>query len=146
MNYRIATRHDLPGYLKLAPQISDGQIYIAGWTTSLRVYNEILSRNTDLIVGVDDGTVLAALILVIVPGFSQGGRPWAMVEHVVVSREHRGKGIGKGLIQFAVDLAEKRNCYKVQLIANDVSSAFYDKQGFESADLVGFKKYLGRQK
>ncbi len=41
------------------------------------------------------------------------GRPWAIIENVVVAREQRGKGFGKKLINFA----EEKGCYKLQLLS-----------------------------
>ncbi len=59
--------------------------------------------------------------------------PYGLLEDVFVEEEHRSKGVGKKLVQEAMEEAKKIGCYK--LIANTRSSkevvcAWYEKMGF----------------
>ena len=56
--------------------------------------------------------IVGVLTIVIVPNLTYGGRPWSMIESVVVRQEWRRKGIGKKLMDFAIDLAEDNHCSK----------------------------------
>ena len=52
------------------------------------------------------------------------------IEDVVVQKSKRGKNVGKQLIQFLIDLAKRRNCYKIILNCDETVKKFYEKCGF----------------
>ncbi|MCY3683798.1 MAG: GNAT family N-acetyltransferase [Gemmatimonadetes bacterium] len=76
--------------------------------------------------------------------FTYEGRPWAIIENVVVAREQRGKGFGKKLMTFAINLAEDKGCYKLQLLSgpNEDQVGFYRSLGMQDGTSRGFKKYF----
>ncbi len=51
------------------------------------------------------------------------------IEDVVVDEGHRRKGIGKSLIQFAIEKAKEINCYKIVLDCDEKNVAFYQACG-----------------
>lgn len=55
----------------------------------------------------------------------------AHIEDVVVDANHRSRGIGKQLLEFAVNYAKDAQCYKVILDCNDTNVSFYEKCGFQ---------------
>ena len=55
------------------------------------------------------------------------------IEDVVVTKEHRGKGIGQSLIDYCVKIAKEKGCYKVILDCNSENAEFYQKCGFKVA-------------
>ena len=57
------------------------------------------------------------------------------VEDVVVQKSKRGKNVGKQLIQFLIDLAKRRNCYKIILNCDETVKKFYEKCGFLNKNL-----------
>ncbi|OGH92968.1 MAG: hypothetical protein A2534_03370 [Candidatus Magasanikbacteria bacterium RIFOXYD2_FULL_39_9] len=76
--------------------------------------------------------------------------PFGLLEDVFVDEKQRGKGVGKQVVQAAIEEAKKIGCYK--LIANTRSSkeivcAWYEKFGFKKhgvefrMDLI--EKYAG---
>jgi GNAT superfamily N-acetyltransferase len=74
--------------------------------------------------------------------FSWTGRPYAIIENVIVSRVQRNKGIGKALLNRAANLAESKNCYKVALMtgSKELSTLkFYESAGFKG-DKQGFQR------
>lgn len=119
---------------------------LPGWDVLKRVFGEFHENPLlDLVVGVEGGPagpVKAALVMVTVPNFTNFGRPWVCVEHVVVSPELRGQGVGRALMDWVIELAKKRNAYKVQLTSGDDSAGFYRSLNFSNEGLVGFKLYL----
>ena len=58
------------------------------------------------------------------------GRPYLLVENVVVAEGHRGAGIGRALLDTARERARAAGCYKLQLAATeDPAYAFYEAAG-----------------
>jgi len=51
------------------------------------------------------------------------------IEDIVVSKQHRGHGIGKILINYLIDYANSKKCYKVILNCSNENIAFYKKCG-----------------
>ena len=49
------------------------------------------------------------------------------IEDVVVDINHKGKNIGRQLIKYITEIAEKKGCYKVILNCNDCNIKFYEK-------------------
>ena len=67
----------------------------------------------------------------------------AHIEDVCIDERYRNKGIGNFLINFVVDEAEKKNCYKIILDCNEKLENFYNKSGFEKKG-IQMAKYYGK--
>jgi len=68
----------------------------------------------------------------------------ATIEDLFVTPEHRRKGIGKALIQFALDRARGRECLSVGLDTNEnnaASNRIYTGLGFNAFS----RRWQGRQ-
>lgn len=148
---RPANRDDIAKLLEVLPQITSRPENIRGQTLgldeSLKIFDTIQSHgNIFLLVAVDNQTakILGTLTLVIVPNITYEGRPWAILENVVVVRECRGQGIGSLMLDHAFGLAEQAQCYKVQLLSGpkDDQIYFYRKAGMTDHNCRGFKKYF----
>jgi GNAT superfamily N-acetyltransferase len=82
-----------------------------------------------------DGRVAGMACLIIVPNLSHVGRPYAMIEDVVVEAGLRGRGIGDALMQRAIDKAKEAGCYKLSLTSNLARTdahRFYERLGFKA--------------
>jgi GNAT superfamily N-acetyltransferase len=78
-----------------------------------------------------------------VDGISEHGRPFAVIENILVERSKRSKGIGKKLINHAIKITEQWNCYKVILETGSKKEwklAFYEKCGFIRGEKTAFIK------
>ncbi len=146
---RVATRLDVESLLNLFPQITSRPHSLLaktlGLEESIRIFDEMSDYgNIFIVVGESDKGIVAALIMAIVPNFTYEGRPWAIIENVVVAREQRGKGFGKKLMTFAMNLAEEKGCYKLQLLSgpNEDQMGFYRSLGMQDGTSHGFKKYF----
>ncbi|HJJ23414.1 MAG TPA: GNAT family N-acetyltransferase [Nitrosopumilus sp.] len=67
------------------------------------------------------------------------------IPELVVTEEHRHHGIGKELINFCVDIAKKKNCYRIRLESGNQrkeSHRFYKSLGFEQSSLSFSKNLL----
>jgi GNAT superfamily N-acetyltransferase len=70
-----------------------------------------------------------------VPNLSHVGRPYALVEDVVVDAAMRGQGYGEALMQRAIELARAGGCYKLALTSNKARAdahRFYQRLGFKA--------------
>jgi GNAT superfamily N-acetyltransferase len=148
---RTADREDVAGLLKVLPQITSRPNNPGGKTLGLEASREIFDQiqrhgNIRILVAEEpaSGEILGALTLVIVPNLTYGGRPWAILENVVVVKERRGEGIGSRLLAYAHELSERAGCYKVQVISGPKEDQihFYRKAGMVDENCCGFKRHF----
>ncbi|MGB0293402.1 MAG: GNAT family N-acetyltransferase [Flavobacteriaceae bacterium] len=55
----------------------------------------------------------------------------AYLEDVVVHRAYRNKKIGGLIVDYLVEIAQKKGCYKIKLDCNKNNLLFYEKLGFQ---------------
>ena len=110
-----------------------------------KAFEEIeADANNELIVAEADGEIVGTLQITFTPSISFQGGKRATVESVRVDEKHRGKGIGKELMKWAIERAKRENCVAIQLTTNaDRKDArrFYENLGFTGSHL-GMKLYL----
>jgi GNAT superfamily N-acetyltransferase len=97
-----------------------------------------------LLVAEEAGQVVATLQLSFLPQLTNVGSERAQIEAVRVLGPRRGNGIGRMLVQRAIDLARERGCGMVQLTSNAGRAdarRFYESLGFVPSH-VGFKLTL----
>jgi phosphinothricin acetyltransferase len=58
-----------------------------------------------------------------------------LIEDVAVNKDHRGKGIGKSLVEKLIEIAKQKNCDKIVLNTSEKNSKFYEKIGFEKNEI-----------
>ena len=101
-----------------------------------KVFHEIVdSKYLDLIVAEDKDILVGSCYLNVIPNMTRGGRPYAIIENVITDSAHRKRGIGKALIDRALDMAWQQNCYKVMLMSGRKQAAvhaFYRQCGFDA--------------
>jgi GNAT superfamily N-acetyltransferase len=150
VNIRPATESEVPRILELYRQLALS-LQEAEEQTMLPdehyrgIFSEIATRpDCDLLVAEDGDVIIASLALVIVPNLSHGGRPWAVIENVVVDETYRRRGIGRQIMQYAADRARAAGCYKVGLTSTKSRTGahkFYQDLGYE-ASAEGFRLYF----
>jgi len=90
------------------------------------------------------GGIVGTLQLTFIPGLSRVGATRALIEAVRVRADQRGGGLGRRLIEWAIEQARQRGCAMVQL-TTDASRVdahrFYARLGF-TASHVGMKLAL----
>jgi GNAT superfamily N-acetyltransferase len=104
------------------------------------------SPGSDVLVAELGGEVVGMCQLVVFRHLQHRGGLCAEVESMHVHPKFRGRGIGKQLLDAAVDIARREGCYRVQLTSNRQRTdahRFYERHGF-AASHVGFKRLIDR--
>ena len=141
---RRAQDRDLPALIKLLAQLSLGEARedpsaITAYETAFAAIDA--DERQSLLVAAVDGSVVGTAAFILVPNLSHVGRPYAVVENVVVDSAVRGKGIGETLMRRAIELAREAGCYKLALTSNRhrlEAHRFYERLGFRATHL-GFR-------
>lgn len=113
-------------FRRLMPQLTGKETY-----PSFEELEQVIrSEDTCLLVATENEDVIGTLTLVfyhIPTGLK------AYIEDVVVDKDARGKGVGKALISYAIQLARKKRALKIDLTSHPARIAankLYRKMGF----------------
>lgn len=89
-----------------------------------------------------DGQVAGMANALITVSTAEGGRV-LLLEDVIVSREHRGGGLGRKLVEHVLDWAHEQGMTRVTLLAdrdNRPALDFYRRLGFEPSHMTVLRK------
>ena len=94
---------------------------------------EKINSNLDHIIAVAiiNGRVVGSTTLLIETKFIHEGGLVGHIEDVVVEKNFQGKGIGQKIVQYLLEIAKNRGCYKTILDCKDDVKTFYEKIGFK---------------
>ena len=140
IEYRIAEKEHIPGILALYPQLVPND-EPTGAKAAEEIWEKGRSQGVTHFVAMEGERVVSALYLAVIPNLSRGGKSNGFIENVVTDAEYRRRGIGKKLIQMALDYARENNCYKAVLLSNAKhkdAHQFYESCGFDGISKKGF--------
>lgn len=147
LRFRDAEERDVPA---VAALLADDPIGAAREAPDLSTYLDAFRAmraqpGNRLIVGeAEDGAVVATLQLSVTHGLSHRGASRATIEAVRVASTHRGAGLGRSLVDFAIAEARAAGCALVQLTSDmrrEDARRFYEGCGFAPSH-IGFKLTL----
>lgn len=149
LKFRQATREDLPEIVRMLAddlRAASRERYENPLPEGyLKAFAEIESdKNNELIVAEKDGEIVGTLQLTFTPSISFQGGKRATVEAVRIDAKHRGKGLGKELMRWAIERAKIEGCHVLQLTSHGERTdahRFYENLGFKGSHL-GMKLYL----
>lgn len=134
MEIRLAKESDFEGVCALYRQLGGKLPVLEGLLGKTR-WQEILShQGSTVFVADDNGFISCILSLHLLPNMTNMGRPYAVIENVVTDREQRGNGIGKMVMEFAIQHAWEAGVYKIMLLTG---------KGRKDGGAVGFYERLG---
>ena len=144
--FGFATNRDLPRIVEL---LRDDPIARERESDDLQNYRTAFEAidadpNQFLIVAREEGVVVGFLQLTQIAGISRNGTSRALIESVRVADTHRGRGVGRALLTWTIDLARENGCGLIQLTTDarrDNARKFYEDLGFEATH-VGMKRSL----
>lgn len=149
LKFRQATREDLPEIVRMLTDDFLGatrERYENPLPESyVKAFEEIeADKNSELIVAENDGVIVGTLQITFTPSISFQGGKRATIESVRVDDKFRGQGLGKELMNWAIERARKEDCVAIQLTTNSDrrdAQRFYENLGFKGSHL-GMKLYL----
>lgn len=104
--------------------------------------------NHHLIVNEADGRIVSSCVCVIIPNLTRNVRPYAFVENVVTRKDCRGNGYATECLQYAKQIAESENCYKMMLLTGskkEETLRFYERAGYNCSDKTAFIQWIGEK-
>ncbi len=108
----------------------------------------IEDRNHHLLVNEVEGKIVSSCVCVIIPNLTRNVRPYAFIENVVTHKEYRKKGYAGECLDYARQIAEQENCYKMMLLTGSKRTEtlrFYENAGYNSSDKTAFIQWLGME-
>ena len=129
----------LLAFERLAPQLSES----APIPTAERLQRIVQSPTTHLLAATtEDGAIAGVLTLVFfdIPTYCK-----AWIEDVITDSDYRGQGIGRALVERAVEMANDYGADGIYLTSRpsrEVARALYRKVGFEEVPTTVFRLLL----
>ncbi|MFC6633000.1 GNAT family N-acetyltransferase [Microbulbifer taiwanensis] len=138
---RIANLSDLDGVLALYRELRPADPELEGQLAREKWSEIIDSAQMELIVADVEGDLASTCALGINLSIASGARPFGIIEHVVTAERHRRKGLSREVLEYAIDLAWDRGCYKVMLLSGEQlrgAHQLYKSVGFRDGIEKGF--------
>jgi len=130
MTFRNLENNDYnKNYLVLLQQLTETNKDSITFNKFTQFVNNLNENHIILVFEKDNHIIASGTLLIenkIIHGLSRVGH----IEDIIVDSNSRGLNLGKKLITNLVDLAKKKNCYKVILDCNESNCVFYEKCGF----------------
>ena len=116
MELRELNENDLESLIKLYEQL-DGANADFTAEAARKIWKDEIERNKNIkYFGIiEDGKVISTCYCLIIPNLTRLGSSIAFVENVVTDKEYRGQGLGRNVMEKAIEFARENNCYKVIL-------------------------------
>jgi GNAT superfamily N-acetyltransferase len=132
---REAYEADLPDILRLyaQPDLDNGNVLPLPEANALF---DRIARYPDyhLYVALEEARIVGTFALLIMDNLGHLGAPSGVIEDVAVDPQWQGHGIGKKMMQHALQVCREKGCYKVVLSSNlkrERAHAFYESLEFE---------------
>ena len=115
-------------------------------THVMAVWQSILQdKNHHLIVCEEDGKIVSSCVCVVILNLTRNVRPYALIENVVTHPDYRQRGLASACLNYAKQIAQRENCYKIMLLTGAKDEAtlhIYRKAGYNSNDKTAFIQWL----
>lgn len=146
MELRELNEKDLESLIKLYKQLDDTNNDFTAedarkiWKTEIEGNKKIKYFGA-----VENGKVISTCYCLIIPNLTHLGSSIAFVENVVTDSEYRGQGLGRKVMEMAIEFAHENNCYKVILQSASFrkeAHQFYKNLGFDGESKKAFTMKL----
>ena len=142
---REVTYNDLDGLLELYTHLHGNPIPAASSELTALWERIMMDDDHHIIVADVDGRIVSSCVCVIIPNLTHGQQPYAFVENVVTHPEYRKRGLAGACLNYAKELAQRENCYKLMLLTGSKEEStlrFYERAGYNSKDKTAFIQWI----
>lgn len=142
MEIRELNEADLESLIKLYEQLDgrNGEFAVEDARTIWK--NEIAENPSIKYFGaVENGKVVSTCFCAIIPNLTRLGGAIGFIENVVTDKDFRKQGLGKKVMDKAIEFAREKNCYKVILESGawrTEAHQFYRNLGFDDTAKKSF--------
>lgn len=80
------------------------------------------------------GEIIGTFALLIMDNLAHRGEPSSIVEDVAIRKDMQGKGAGREIMNFAMNISRQKGCYKMVLsshLRREDAHRFYESLGFK---------------
>jgi len=130
-----ATKEDIQSILELymQPDMDDGKVLSVEQAQA--IFDRIKSYpDYKVYVAEVGGTIVGTFALAIMDNLAHMGTPSGLIEDVAVKTTFQGRGIGKQMMEYAIQCCKLKGCYKVSLSSNlkrEAAHRFYESLGYK---------------
>lgn len=131
MKISTATEADIDEILNLQTQIYRVKDLAPNAKDSLK--KQLQNKSCTILVTREENEIVATATIYYIDVAARG-RPYALLEGLVVDEKHRSKGIGTQLFKKCIEKAKENNCYKMIFTSGynrEDAHNFYEKLGFK---------------
>jgi len=142
IEYSIARKEHLPLILELYKQLIPEEIPI-DIKTANEIWEKIENSGIKYFIAIENGIIISSCYLAIMPNLTRNGKSISFIENVITDEKYRNKGIGKKVIEMAIEYGKQNNCYKIILQSSykrKENHIFYEKCGFDGDSKRAFEK------
>ena len=142
MDIRELNEGDLPSLIKLYEQL-DGRNGDVAIEDARAIWKNQIEGNPDIkyFGAVVETKVVSTCFCAIIPNLTRLGGAICFVENVVTDKDYRKQGLGKKVMEKAIEFARQKNCYKVILESGawrTEAHQFYRNLGFDDTAKKSF--------
>ena len=141
MEIREITENDLNALMELYIQLSPTNIGLSDEKKEI-IWSEIQKNKNITYLGVfEDNKLISSCFIAIIPNLTNQGKSIGYIENVITDVNYRRKGVGKKLMQKAIEIAQENNCCKIFLesgISRVEAHKFYKSIGFDDTNKKAF--------
>jgi GNAT superfamily N-acetyltransferase len=144
---RKARLSDLPALIHLYDHLRGGLGYVKKKPMEITVQHKkalvkmLKNKQIQVLVVESRGKVVGTCTLYVMDRVYWQGKPWGILDSIVVAESSQGQGLGSVLIRHAIKLCKKAGCVQLNLTSNTQRTRahiFYESLGFERT-YIGFK-------
>ena len=143
VEYGILMEHELLSLLELYQQLNTDDVMDE--ITSKNIWKNIEKQDIKYFVAKENGKIIASCYICIIPNLTRSGKSIGFIENVITDIKHRRKGIGKTMIENAIQYAKDKKCYKVLLQSGKKridAHLFYESLGFDGESKKAYELRL----
>jgi len=142
MDFEIGKKDDLIGIIKLNEQLNNGNPYSLNENEIQNLWESIENNGIRYFLAKTNGKIIGSLYICIIINLTYNKKSIGYIENVIVDENYRKKGIGKKLMEMAIEYAKEKNCYKVVLqsgMKRTEAHKFYENIGFNGESKKAFE-------